>query len=238
MQMFMNLWYCFHIQIFWNYHTMIGVGACFLLDKLYGDEELPADIRYRLVQFFNGHPYVAPYGVAAIATELHKNYDETKISRFIQGVVGILGAVGDHYYWNGFKPLILLVVTGIVFLKLPLFFIVIFSIVLFILYNIYQCRERIRGIEKGKALGFGVVKEIKAIKNRWGYTNFPRIVFYVILVLTLTQLIPIILNYKLVILAFVGLGLGAVSGKKGSSVYYFVGTLSVYICIELVIKQI
>ena len=139
MQNLTNLWYTFYVQIFWNYHTMLGVGSCYLLDKLYGDDELPESIRYRIVLFFNGQPYLVPYAISAIEKELHLGSDEKKISRFIQGVVGILGAVGDHYFWNGLKPLLILLTCLFAFIGLNSFFMISLSLCFFLIYN-YFCK--------------------------------------------------------------------------------------------------
>lgn len=236
MQAIVNLWYTFHVQIFWNYHTMVGVGSCYLLDKLYGNEQLPESIRYRMVLFFNGQPYLVPYAVSAIACELKKGSNETKLERFIQSVVGMLGAIGDHYYWNGLKPILLLSLTAFSFLKIEASLMILITLLEFLVYNYIQCKERLRGISAGERLGFGVVKELKQIKSRFGYRNFPKISFYIILSLLGIVIISLSFSVEIALISLIAFGLGLLSGKKGNELIYLILSVFIFIGIEFFVK--
>ena len=151
---------------------MISVGALYLLENIYEGEAIPHNIRLRMVVFFNGPPYLVPYAIGAIATEIKNGTDENKIMRFMQSVVGMLGAVGDQFYWDGLKPLMLISICcfAIIF-PIPIW-VGLFTLLAWLIYNYYQVTERKNGIILGKAKGFGVVSDIKSIKNRWGTANF------------------------------------------------------------------
>jgi hypothetical protein len=49
---------------------MLGVGALLLLERVHGKEKLSDSVKYGIVAFFNGHPYLVSYAVSAISKEI------------------------------------------------------------------------------------------------------------------------------------------------------------------------
>ena len=170
-----KLWFTFSVQVFWNYHTMLGVGSLFLLEKIHGKENLSETVRYRIVCFFNGQPYLIPYAISAISREIKNDVDESKILKFSQSIVGLLGAIGDHYYWNGLKPILLLTILFSALIYPNMVFIILLSVLSLIIYNYIQCSDRLNGLRVGSEKGFKVISELKKIKQRWGFKYFPKI---------------------------------------------------------------
>jgi hypothetical protein len=201
----------------WNYHTMVSVGSCFLLDRLQKDKIIPEEIRLRLLVFFNGHPYLVPYAISAISKELDEGSNINKIQKFIQSVVGFIGAVGDHYYWNGLKPLFLL--SGVLFVTISAngLWLALSSVFLYVLYNFLQSKERINGVRLGLEHGFAVVKDIKEIKKRWGYQHFPALNFYLIIVVSVVLIFRVIENWQEFFIVPAALFFGLLAGKTGNS---------------------
>ena len=230
--MLKSIWYTFFIQVFWNYHTMASVGACYLLDKLLINEKTPRAIRLRMIIFFNGNPYLIPYAISAVAREVEQKTDEHKILKFIDSVVGILGAVGDQYYWNSLKPFFIVLPLSTIILELSVNWILIVTSFSFFCYNYLQLSERVKGLKQGRKNGFYVVTDIKQIKQRWGNLHFSKISFLFILCFLLISLNQVYSDSKLIIVAFVGLIWGSISGKRGNSQKYLIFALISYIVME------
>ncbi|MCB0279131.1 MAG: PTS system mannose/fructose/sorbose family transporter subunit IID [Calditrichaeota bacterium] len=228
-----SIWHTFFTQVFWNYHTMASVGACYLLDKLLRDEEIPRAIRLRLIIFFNGNPYVIPYAISAVAKEVHDKTDEKRILKFIDSVVGILGAVGDQYYWNSVKPFFIMIPILAIGLQLDNYLITTVTIFSFIGFNFFQLRERLIGLTRGYSHGFYVVADIKEIKNRWGNLHFSKISFLLILSFLLISLSQVYSDSNLLTVSIVGLMWGTISGKRGNSQKYLIFALVSYILMEM-----
>ena len=229
------LFYSFFVQIFWNYHTMASVGACYLLDRLLHGKEIPRVIRLRLIVFFNGHPYLVPYAISAVAKEIEDETSPEKINKFIQSVVGMLGAVGDQYYWNGVKPIFLIAscISVLVFQNSTVTLIVLF--LSFIFYNYIQIKERLSGLQLGFELGFSVVSKIRLIKDRIGYQYFAKISFILILVFSVVALIKYVESYPYIIFAILFIAWGFVSSRRGNSFKYLILGLITYSLMEYIL---
>jgi mannose/fructose/N-acetylgalactosamine-specific phosphotransferase system component IID len=229
------LYYSFFVQTFWNYHTMASIGACYLLDKLLKSDEIPKSIRLRLIIFFNGHPYLVPYAISAVGKEIKDETNPEKINRFIDSVVGMLGAIGDQYYWNGVKPVFLLIpcLSVLIFQDVLLIYIIIS--ISFVSYNFIQINERIKGIVLGSEFGFAVVSKIRLVKERWGYQYFAKISFLIILIFSIVAFIKYVESYPYIIFAILFIAWGLVSSRRGNSYKYLAFSFITYCIMEFIL---
>lgn len=103
----------FAIQASWNYRTLIGHGFAFaLLPALRaihgGDAAALAEAVRRHARLFNGHPYLAPMALGAVAALEAEGEDPAVIERFKSAIRGSLGTIGDRLVWAGWRPVCLL----------------------------------------------------------------------------------------------------------------------------------
>lgn len=231
--MILRLWYTFLVQMFFNYHTMVSVGACYLLDKLMEEDDIPQPVRLRLLIFFNGHPYLIPYAISAIARELKNGTDIEKIDRFINGAVGFLGITGDRYFWNGMKPLMLLLPILIYVATFDTSTTLIASITTFLWYNIAQIRERLMGLRLGDEMGFSVISHIKRLKESKLVQYIP--LAALIVVSTILTLYIIEINRFAIPLApvLLALGWGVVAGWRGNNRKYYAAAIITFGLFEI-----
>ena len=108
----------FAIQGSWNYRTLVGGGLAYamlpLLLRIHAGNPvaLAAALR-RHASSFNGHPYLCPMAVGALARVEQDGLEPEKIERFRTALRGPLGAVGDRVVWAGWRPLcFLLAIIG------------------------------------------------------------------------------------------------------------------------------
>lgn len=230
-----NLWYSFFIQIFFNYHTMISVGSCFLLDKLLGKENIPRNIRLRLVIFFNGNPYIIPYAISAISKEIKNKTEESRIIKFIDSVVTILGAVGDQYYWNSLKPVVLLFPMSVYLISGNNIDLTLYSsIASFLLYNIIQIKERLYGLKRGEEKGLSVIRDIIEIKSRWINLNFSKVAFFLILISLIFYMVKVYENGDIFVASLFAFCWGVISGRRGGTKKYYLFAILSYTIIEVI----
>lgn len=231
--MIKSLWHSFFVQAFFNYHTMVSVGACYLLDHLLGEKNIPKAIRLRLLIFFNGHPYLVPHAIGAISNEIEKGTPEAKVTKFVDSVVGLLGAVGDQYFWGGIKPFFLLLPASFVLLGFSQVALASAMLLSFAAFNALQLKERFRGLEEGKSSGFKIVSYIKAIKNRRGNRVFPQLVLTLVLITLCFYLFELYQSTDLILSGGIALLLGLVSGKRGNSKKYLALALALFTIFEV-----
>ena len=103
----------FAIQGSWNYRTLIGHGFAFaLLPALRaihrGDPEGLREAIGRHAQLFNGHPYLAPMALGAVAGLEADGAAPQVVERFKTAVRGSLGTIGDRLVWAGWRPVCIL----------------------------------------------------------------------------------------------------------------------------------
>lgn len=104
---------CFAIQGSWNYRTLVGGGLAHAMLPLLRDIHAgdPVALRKSLERHassFNGHPYLCPMAVTALARLESEGHDGRRIERFRTALAGPLGALGDRAVWAGWRPFCLL----------------------------------------------------------------------------------------------------------------------------------
>lgn len=104
---------CFAVQGSWNYRSMVAGGLVNamlpLLRRIYAGD--PVRLRgavERHLAPFNGHPYLCPMAVAALARLEHDGESPERIDRFRSVLRAPLGAVGDELVWATWRPFCLL----------------------------------------------------------------------------------------------------------------------------------
>ena len=103
----------FAIQGSFNYRTLVGGGLAHamlpLLRQVYaGDPVALRESLERHTRSFNGHPYLCPMAVTALARLESEEVPPETIERFRTALRGPLGALGDRAVWAGWRPLCLL----------------------------------------------------------------------------------------------------------------------------------
>jgi mannose PTS system EIID component len=114
----------FAIQGSWNFRTLVGAGFAFVilpaLRVLYRDRPDAFDAALRRhCEIFNSHPYIAGIAVGAVARLEAERTDPVVIDRFKAAVRGALGGLGDRLVWAGWRPVCVLLSTGLVFAGAP-----------------------------------------------------------------------------------------------------------------------
>lgn len=107
----------FTIQGSFNYRTLIGGGLAFamlpLLKRIHAGD--PVALRASLERHassFNGHPYLCPMAVTALARLEWDGVAAEKIERFRTALRGPLGALGDRAVWAGWRPFCLMLAVA------------------------------------------------------------------------------------------------------------------------------
>ncbi len=99
----------FAIQGSWNYRTLVAGGLTNamlpLLRRIYAGD--PVGLREaveRHMKPFNGHPYLCPMAVTALARLENDGVSEEQIVRFRRALRAPLGALGDELVWATWRP--------------------------------------------------------------------------------------------------------------------------------------
>lgn len=148
----------FTIQGSFNYRTLVGGGLgnamLPLLRRIHaGDPVAMRAALERHTASFNGHPYLCPMAVTALARLEAEGVAPDTIQRFRTALRGPLGALGDRAVWAGWRPLCLLLAilafgagagplaSGVLFL---------------VLYNVGHLALRTWSFRRGWREGIGV----------------------------------------------------------------------------------
>lgn len=99
----------FAIQGSWNYRTLVGAGLAHallpLLRRIHaGDPVALREALQRHAASFNGHPYLCPMAVGALARLELEGREADELRRFRQALTAPLGALGDRVVWSGWRP--------------------------------------------------------------------------------------------------------------------------------------
>ncbi|MFQ5703133.1 MAG: PTS system mannose/fructose/sorbose family transporter subunit IID [Gemmatimonadales bacterium] len=100
----------FTMQGSWNYDRMVGTGVAFASEPIL--RELPGgaegapyrEALGRASQYFNGHPYLTPLAVGALARAEFDGVDRDQATRLRKALTGPLGSMGDKLIWAGALP--------------------------------------------------------------------------------------------------------------------------------------
>jgi PTS system mannose-specific IID component len=153
----------FAIQGSWNYRTLIGAGVAFTLlpglRALYPtDPDRVDDAVRRHAELFNGHPYLAPMGVGAVAVMEEEGENAAVIERFKAAIRGSLGTIGDRLVWAGWRPVCLLFAVALLLLGSPWWLV---ALVFLLLYNAGHLLVRGWAFRVGLRRGRGVGEELR-----------------------------------------------------------------------------
>ncbi len=154
---------CFAVQGSWNYRSLVAGGLANamlpLLRRIYAGN--PVRLRAaveRHLEPFNGHPYLCPMAVTALARLEHDGESPEQIDRFRSVLRAPLGAVGDELVWATWRPFCLLLSITIFWLwGRPWAAVGIF----FFFYNIGHVWLRVWSFRRGWTEGLGVGKDLR-----------------------------------------------------------------------------
>lgn len=106
------------LQAVWNYETFQGVGFAWsllpALDRLYPDRNERARRVSAYLESFNSNPYLGSIGMG-VALRLEEEIARAgagpaaaggaqRLTRLLRTLGGSLGAVGDAFFWGGWRP--------------------------------------------------------------------------------------------------------------------------------------
>jgi len=173
----------FAVQGTWNYQTLLGHGVAYamlpLLRRIYAADP-PALERAlgRQVAPFNGHPYLCPLAVGALARLEFEGTPPDVSERFRRALTGPLGTLGDRLVWAFWRPLCLLlaVVAVLVGGLRPWIAVVGFLV----LYNAGHVGLRTWALWTGWREGLGVARSLVAGPLQGGVLRRSRLVLIVL----------------------------------------------------------
>lgn len=153
----------FAIQGSWNYRTLLGAGLAFTLlpalRALYGhDREKLNEAVRRHSGVFNGHPYLTPMAVGALAVLEQENVDPAMMERFKSAIRGSLGTLGDRLIWAGWRPVCLLFCITLLLLGARWWLV---AVVFLVVYNAGHLALRAWGYNLGLSRGRGVGEQLR-----------------------------------------------------------------------------
>ncbi|HSG48086.1 MAG TPA: PTS system mannose/fructose/sorbose family transporter subunit IID [Longimicrobiales bacterium] len=154
----------FLLQAAWNYRTLQGAGAAFvllpLLRRVHTDPEALEMAVARHSGHFNAHPYLASLALGSLARLEAQGTDPDTIRRFRAALGGPLGALGDRLVWAAWLPLCAVVSLSLLWAGLaPGWVLLIFLAV----YNVGHVGLRIWGFEEGWAAGQGLGQRLRTM---------------------------------------------------------------------------
>lgn len=152
----------FAVQGSWNYRTLVAGGLVNamlpLLRRVYAGD--PVRLRaavQRHLEPFNGHPYLCPMAVTALARLEHDDAPPESIDRFRSALRAPLGAVGDELVWATWRPFcLLLALTAFCVWGRPWAAVWLFLLV----YNIGHIWLRAWSFRRGWKRGLAVGKDL------------------------------------------------------------------------------
>lgn len=157
----------FFIQASWSFEKMQGLGFAAALapamDEIYRDDEgARRKALARHLTYYNAHPYMAsPVLGATIRLEERVRageLDPEAAASFKQKVMGPYGAIGDNLFWRSIRPL-----ASVIGVIATLLWGVWGPVAFLVVYNVFHLMMRWRGLERGYALGTGVVAYISGL---------------------------------------------------------------------------
>jgi len=153
-----------YIQAAWNFRGLLNLGFAQAIApavcQLFRDRRKRAECLKRHLNFFLSNPYFATYAVGA-CIRLEEQFQETgnpdpeQIESFKRAIGSPLASLGDSLIWGALRPAMLLV--GVIIALAGTMW---GPVVFLVGYNLPTLAVRIVGLNRGYALGFGVVREI------------------------------------------------------------------------------
>lgn len=154
----------FLLQAAWNYRTLQGAGAAYvllpLLRRLHPEPEALARAVARHSGHFNAHPYLACLALGSLARLEAQGADPETIRRFRAALGGPLGALGDRLVWASWLPLCSVVALSFLWAGLaPGWVLAVFLLV----YNLGHLGLRVWGFDEGWAAGTGLGARLRTM---------------------------------------------------------------------------
>lgn len=155
-----------------NYTRMLGLsfglGMVPVARELKLKGESLAGFLRRSLDFFNAHPYLAPYALGAVARLEIDGEDPQNITKLKTRIMGPLGLFGDQIFWSRLKPMTAaLTILLLIYVDWPPKFSHRLTSLLiltasFIIYNTVHFVVRWQGLVRGFESGDSVMKVITA----------------------------------------------------------------------------
>jgi mannose/fructose/N-acetylgalactosamine-specific phosphotransferase system component IID len=149
----------FAIQGSWNYRTLLGAGLAFgllpALRAIYGDDAAKLDEAVRRHSgVFNGHPYLTPMALGALAMLEEEGESAAVMDRFKSAIRGSLGTLGDRLVWAGWRPVCLILALALLLLRLRWWWVVAIFLVLYNTGHLLLRAWAFRlGLSRGRSVG-------------------------------------------------------------------------------------
>ncbi len=148
----------FLVQGLWNYRTLLGHGASWvLLPELRrtapGRGEGLEEALERAAEPFNAHPYLAGFAIGALVRLEEQATPPDEIRRFRDVVRAPLGALGDRLVWAAWLPMTLLAAIFAIALGVgPLRAVIGFLLVYNLLHLVLRWWALSAGLAHGRAI--------------------------------------------------------------------------------------
>ena len=153
----------FAIQGSWNYRTLVASGLTYamlpLLRRIFAGDPVGLHAALeRHMKPFNGHPYLCPMAVTALARLESERLPEEQIVLFRQALRAPLGARGDELVWATWRPLCALTAILIFWVGAKPWTAALFFL---LLYNAGHIVLRAWAFRRGWAGGLSVGRDLK-----------------------------------------------------------------------------
>jgi len=150
------------LQAAWNYRTLQGAGAAFvllpLLRRVHQDPEALEQAVARHAGHFNAHPYLASLALGSLARLEADGTDPETIQRFRTALGGPLGALGDRLVWAAWLPLCSVLALSLLWAGLSPGGVLAFFLAA---YNVGHIGLRIWGFRWGWSAGLGMAARLR-----------------------------------------------------------------------------
>ena len=153
----------FAVQAVWNYETLVGTGFAYCLlpalRRSAGADHAKLEVATkRHAELFNGHPYLVPVAVGAVARLEADGVPPEMVHRFKDALRGPLGSLGDRLFWLGWRPSCALFALGLLLLGVPWWI----AVAAFLLvYNALHLYVRAWGLRVGFKSGLQVAAVLR-----------------------------------------------------------------------------
>ncbi|MCP4728020.1 MAG: hypothetical protein GY863_23475 [bacterium] len=172
----------FLIQASFTYKDKLGLGFGYTLipgiRSLTGDSDSLLNMLKNHTSYFNTHPYLASYILGAVLRLESDNLrnevnEQVSIDTFKERFSGILGSLGDRFFWKYMRPFSSLIGISVILLFENIFPLnIILGLTLFIVfYNFVHIYYRWTGLTAGFDQGTSVIRD-KSIANIEKFNNY------------------------------------------------------------------
>jgi len=152
------------VQSSWNFKKMQNTGFAYSLIPLvrrFGvDKERVSGALTRHTQQFSSHQYLTGAIIGAVARmeEFSEDSNCPEALRLKETLMAPYAAIGDHFFWGGFKPF-----TSVVGVILALEGLLVAPLIFLMMFNSIHIWVRLKGFSEGYLDGKGGVRFLSAI---------------------------------------------------------------------------